>query len=212
MISEHIQTAVERATVTLPKKKGRGVLVGGNLILTAAHCISCNCSGSMMNGQGNSQWVTHGGKRFRVAPAAIEPEGDVAVLEMVGTHDENTLKDIERFMCFCKETPPVSLYEGLPEVKEAFPVYVYNLNRTWVAGMATLCKTGASGLFVETNKPIDSGASGGPIINEAGELVGIVSVFKTIPEGSSEKCTGMFARPLLALPVWVCRRILGRDV
>ena len=47
-----------------------------------------------------------------------------------------------------------------------------------------------------------SGASGGPIINESDELVGIVSWFS---EGRPYQ--GSVPRPHLALPRWIVRRI-----
>lgn len=61
-------------------------------------------------------------------------------------------------------------------------------------------------LWVEADEPIEGGASGGPIVNESGELVGIISNFGgTIEQGGR---TGLTPRPHLALPVWVSRRIL----
>jgi hypothetical protein len=45
MIKEQVKTDVANATVTLLKRGGRGVLVPGNLIVTAAHCIEFECGG-----------------------------------------------------------------------------------------------------------------------------------------------------------------------
>lgn len=41
---------VEKATVALQGKGGQGVLVGGNLILTAAHCVTFSLEGYMTMG------------------------------------------------------------------------------------------------------------------------------------------------------------------
>jgi len=53
---------------------------------------------------------------------------------------------------------------------------------------------------------IKPGTSGGPIINETGELVGIVST--TIEETyKGEKCVGYHPYPSLALPRWILNEL-----
>lgn len=42
-----IQKAIEEAIITLPIKGGYGVLVNGDIIVTAAHCVQINLSGEM---------------------------------------------------------------------------------------------------------------------------------------------------------------------
>ncbi len=62
--------------------------------------------------------------------------------------------------------------------------------------------------LLTADEEIKSGASGGPILNDAGELVGLVS-HSSVPKGN-EKCDAGCALPLLALPVWVCKEFLER--
>jgi len=50
MLRESMYTDVAKATVTLLRKGGQGVLVSSNLILTAAHCINYECEGGMVLG------------------------------------------------------------------------------------------------------------------------------------------------------------------
>src|ERR1043166_2388423 len=56
-------------------------------------------------------------------------------------------------------------------------------------------------ISVVAEQAIEAGTSGGPIVNEDGELVGIVS------NGTyTSRCPGLSPWLNLALPVWVCRR------
>ena len=69
---------------------------------------------------------------------------------------------------------------------------------------------GDASLSVVADEQIESGTSGGPIINDSGELVGIVSNFSETGEGLP-KSNGPVPYPALALPVWVCRWIFEED-
>jgi hypothetical protein len=60
---------------------------------------------------------------------------------------------------------------------------------------------------VELSEPIEGGASGGPIITYAGELVGIVA-YSCVGEETEILLT---ARPLLALPTWITQGLLADD-
>ena len=56
-----------------------------------------------------------------------------------------------------------------------------------------------------TEEQIEGGTSGGPIINDLGQLVGIVSNASDLQEGIASD--GNFPYPSLALPVWICQRL-----
>jgi hypothetical protein len=67
---------------------------------------------------------------------------------------------------------------------------------------------------VTAAEQIEGGTSGGPIINAAGELVGIVSVFsydENATKVQGQGCTGSASCPHLALPVWVMRLISSQE-
>jgi hypothetical protein len=191
-----------KAIVNLPRLQGRGILVGGNLVLTAAHCIDYKSDGSMVLGDYFIEEIeTAQGERLKASPVAVEPVQDIAVL---GSLDgQEFYKEAERFETFCENTRPLTVCQGDVEIFQKFPVYVYNLDRTWVPGRAQKCNEAATSLFLEPIREIRSGASGGPIVNELGEVVGLVSV------NAYGSGVGHCPMPHLTLPVWVCRRIFA---
>jgi hypothetical protein len=60
-------------------------------------------------------------------------------------------------------------------------------------------------LHLQATSEIKNGASGGPVINDEGHLVGLVSFVDD--RASKGTYYGMTPRPHLALPVWVWQRI-----
>jgi V8-like Glu-specific endopeptidase len=58
-------------------------------------------------------------------------------------------------------------------------------------------------IVIEAKKQIEGGTSGSPIVDDAGELVGVVS---NTSEGA-KKCTGQAPIPALTLPVWTLQAI-----
>ena len=74
---------------------------------------------------------------------------------------------------------------------------------------STVRRAYAPSLKVKADEEIEGGTSGGPIIDDSGDLVGIVSVMSLGNE--VDGCEGSAPRPHLALPVWVCRLIFGRE-
>jgi len=104
---------VEKATVTIWKGKphGRGVLVEGNLILTAAHCLDCSCDGSMVMSEHLPVEIqTCDGKKLLTNKIAVEPCSDIAVL---GSPDNQAFyEEYERFEKFCERTTPLKMFDG----------------------------------------------------------------------------------------------------
>lgn len=196
-----IQALVAKATVTITKKGGRGVLVPGGLILTAAHCITFNIDGDMTLGGFYIEDIEgDDGRMFKVRPLAVEPMADIAVL---GALDDQAFdREMTRpFEDFCQGTKPVRVSRKEFRFLEEFPVIIYTHKRAWIAGMGSQAEPEASMLFIKTSEPVEGGTSGSPVISEAGELVALVST------GTCE-VTG--PRPRTALPVWVRREIEGR--
>ena len=192
------------AIVDLPEKEGRGVLVAGNFILTAAHCVHFETSGSMAGGLAFPTFekvrTAHGGLNSEVW--VVEPVSDVAAL---GEPSPELIDDPvpDDFREFCEKTKPASLCVDDFKLFEGFPVRIYGLGGEWIEGTAKQCGEDAYHLHVVAAKKIERGASGGPIVNESGELVAIVSWFS---EG--EPFDGSAPRPHMALPAWIVRRIL----
>ena len=206
MIPKRLLAKIAMATVKLPKKRGRGVLVRGGLILTAAHCISYKLEGEMALGDVFiEELIPATGQNLRTTPWCVEPVTDVAAL---GPLDEQSFpKEVDAFEAFCAKIEPVRVHRREPEPFKQFTVYIYAHDGTWVRGTAARYSAEAAIIFVEADQPVKGGASGGPIVNESGDLVGIISVFTD--SARHGKVDGPAPFPCLALPVWVCRRILS---
>lgn len=204
MITKRIQREVAEATISLPGKQGQGVLVGGNLILTAAHCISFECSGGMVLGDHYAEDVVTASMNLKAAPLAIEPLHDIAAL---GSPDDQTFPDDAlTFEKFCESTKPVQVCMDDLQLFKTFRVYVLTHKGTWTEGVAELCSMDNPMLAIESDEQIEGGTSGGPIVNDSDELVGIVSSFSDakIDQVGGQ---GFAPRPHLALPVWIWDRI-----
>lgn len=192
---------IEAAVVNLVGKGGQGVLVPGGFILTAAHCLEFNCEGGMvLAGDYFIEEVKTSLGKIKAAPAAIEPISDIAVL---GALDNQTFgREADAFENFCRRVKPLMVSRR--KLPREFRVYVYTHERTLIEGVARRVGDDAV-LFITTRAQIHGGTSGGPIVDEAGEIVGIASNFS-----DGDSC-GTAPRPHLALPAWVCRKILSRD-
>ena len=101
-------------------------------------------------------------------------------------------------------TKPVHLGLDEFELFQEYPVNIYTHKNTWVVGRASQMRRDAPMIWVETEEKIEGGTSGSPIVNDKGELVGIVSNF---PEGDQQKYAGRAPLPLVALPVWILKII-----
>jgi len=215
---------VEKATVTIRKGEGhgRGVLVKGNLILTAAHCLDCTCDGSMvMNEHLPVEIKTYDGKKLLTNKMAIEPCSDIAVL---GSPDNQVFyEEAEQFEEFCDGTIPLRLFDGFATKidlnkpveqllkEQQFPVHIYTHEDKWLNG------TGES--FHPSYRRIKfdlltkGGTSGSPIVNDSGELVGIVSQGSAHhKEGKSvPQKEGFGVVPSRNLPVWIYNAIMAYE-
>ena len=147
------------------------------------------------------------GREIMVAfTLVVEPVRDIAVLSSP-IHDEFE-KEQMAFEEFCDDTNPVPLCRSNFEFRDTFPVHINTHKGTWLTGIPT--SFGDASLSVVADEQIESGTSGGPIINDSGELVGIVSNFTKTGEGLP-KSQGSAPYPALALPVWISRRIFAAE-
>lgn len=209
MLRKSIYTDVAKATVTFLRKGGQGVLVNSNLIITAAHCTNYSCEGEMALGDYFIEEIKAGGRELKVTPLAVEPVSDIAVLGSLD--DQEFVNEANDFNKFCEHTKPVLLCRSEFELFREFRVHIYTHKGIWVTGSAMKCREDAEVLHVESDEQIEGGTSGGPIINDSGELVSIVSNFSLATE-VLHKSNGLAPRPHLALPVWLCNRIFGVNI
>jgi len=216
-------SAVEAATVQFAARGGgRGVLVPGGFILTAAHCIRWSLEGGMALGDDYVEKAkTADGEVLQLSVLAVEPVTDIAVL---GSPDAQHIPDAaQKFDEFAARTKPVPVFIGAMEpvitrkklgsltmsvpTPFAMPILIYNLDKRWVKGTGTVFKSGQPTVWVETDEEIKGGASGGPIVTLDGELVAIVSN-SSCQTGPGD---GNGPRILRALPAWIADEIVLAD-
>jgi hypothetical protein len=193
--------------VQLPERGGRGVLAGGGIV-TAAHCVRLDVGGGMVLGDYYIEEIQAGNTRLKVRPLAVEPVSDIALL---GALDDQQFPDeVEAFEQFCETTSPVPLLTGRIKTRKPMLVRILGHDGNWIDGQVGLFNEAASSVWVEAEKEVSGGSSGGPILTLGGELVAIVSN-ASIPQGDA-KATGCCPRPLFALPVWACIKHFGAAI
>jgi hypothetical protein len=189
---------VAAATVVTTRKEGQGVLVTGGFILTAAHCISWDHNGGMALGDHFVEPITtRDGSNLHVGPWVVEPVSDIAVL---GELDNQVFfEQCDAFEEWRESVQPIAVSDRVLQPQESIAVHVLSHKGHWIAGKATRHGHGAwPRLWIETASCIEGGTSGGPIVDEEGKLLGVVSW------GNED---GAFPVACLALPSWIWQRI-----
>jgi hypothetical protein len=111
----------------------------------------------------------------------------------------------ERFERFCEKTTPLKLCDADFPLFEPFPVYVFTHEGIWVSGVSKQTRLNSTALHVEFNRPIPGGTSGSPVVNDEGEVLGVISwVSEPNPNAL---CAASVPRPMLTLPVWTVQQI-----
>jgi hypothetical protein len=202
---------VENATVELPRLRGRGVLIPGGYIVTAAHCVEITTNGdTAANPHTDREQVkTRAEQYLWLTVRAVEPSADIALL---GIGEQCSPDEEQAFQAFSLNTKPVPLFQGdLPtSFDKPIPVQVYDLNRSWVDGFAATNDPTSPCLGVLTEREIEGGASGGPVITADGKLLAVVSSwdkFSTMYHRGRTYHFGHCPRPLTALPAWAVNEI-----
>ena len=201
--TDHVAAATVRVGL---KGEGQGVLVPGNFVLTAAHCVEWTSTGDMTLAE--SEYLATVSRRnvqpFRLQVVAVEPVSDIAVL---GAPDNQEFSDdCDRFEAWLSATAPVPVATPLLTHRESIGVSVFTHAGEWVSGTATHYGLGPSNgrIWVDFATQILAGASGGPVVADDGRLVGLMSHCNIVSDGP---CNGMMPLAHLALPQWVWRCI-----
>jgi S1-C subfamily serine protease len=178
----------QAATVRLTKRVGQGVLVPGEFVLTAAHCIDWAGAGEMALGDEFLEDVRPAtGEPFRLSVDAVEAVADIAVL---GEPDSQQFwDDAEAFQKFRANTPPVPVSSLKLAFGEPARVHVLTHQGEWIEAKVTgweepdsLART----VPFEPVRPIEGGTSGGPVIDDKGMLVGVVSTAACTESGGHD--------------------------
>ena len=202
---------IEAAVVQISQSKSRGVLIPGNMILTAAHCVSMNLDAVNLNDGPIEHIITAKGEQLTVEAIAVEPVNDIAVLGSLDEQERS--EEAGAFEAFCRSTKAVKICLARFEAFESFPVHILNANGKWIWAKAKKCHEDAQVFIVEPDENIEAGASGGPIVTEDGELVGIVTKLShSIVSGVTKSAWGWTPYPPLTLPLWVTKRVFGGNL
>jgi len=200
MMNESVRKKIEFATVTFNKLGGRGVLVEGGYIITAAHCIEFDIEGGPMAlGVYYTERITTSYGDLLVSPVLVEPVSDIAVL---GPVDGQELPgEAEKFEEFYQAIEPVIISRRNLLLFKSIPVFIFTHHKTWVEGTVTMYKNNAPTLVLKTTKAIEPGTSGSPVVDELGKLIGVASIasMDQLQEGGS----GSIPHLKLALPLWI---------
>lgn len=168
------KTIIENATVYFPSKGGQGVLVKGNFIITAAHCVNFSIdTGMMMQDINPEKIITSSGAEIMVNILAVEPVSDIAVLGIIDA--QAFPEEAKKFENFCALTKPVKLFRKDFDLFVEYPAHIYTHLREWVSCTVEKTFPTANKLVIHPEKAIQPGTSGSPVVNDAGELIGVVS-------------------------------------
>jgi S1-C subfamily serine protease len=211
------RSRVARATVTIFKDEesgpiGQGFLVHGGYILTAAHCVPWSGEGQMPLGEYFLVTVIAAdGRRLTGQVVAVEPVSDIAV---IGSPDGQTFSSqATDFDNYLESTEGLILCKDDFPFGAGFPVQIYTHTAEWISGEATQWGENVPTLSFETKPPVVAGTSGSAIVNDRGEVVGVVSSASETAEeaGDSDVYDGTCARPCQSLPVWLWRAIKSAE-
>jgi S1-C subfamily serine protease len=204
MTSDH-KKRVEAATVHLPRVGGQGVLVPAAHILTAYHCVPWEGDGApvLWSDHYIEPVETRSGTSFHARVVAGDPVSDLAALAEPDSQEMSD--DWEAFNEWQQMTEPVPINDRIPEFGEPMAVHVLAHTGEWILGHVERhrppgMQPGHS-IWLHTKAPIRSGTSGGPVVDDAGRLIGIVSTFsESSPDGTIPVCS-------LAVPRWLWMQI-----
>ncbi len=203
---EEAKERVAKATVHLPGKGGQGVLVPGDFILTATHCMQWNGNGHMALGDSVPERIeTKTGAVFRAEVYAAESVNDITVLGV--PNGDAFDAERQKFTAFCKETPPVPVSTEEYELFELFPVHILSHKGIWISAQAQQTVSPTGQLCVESHDEIEGGTSGGPVIDNCGQLVGLVSVARAPLPSTMGMLLGHHPRPCTAIPGYLWTQI-----
>jgi CBS domain-containing protein len=130
-------------------------------------------------------------------------------MQDTNARDKTFYDEADAFEAFCAETMPVSVCSADFDLDVAVPVHILTHSGAWIRARATRYGVPGEGpggrVWITAERGIENGTSGSPVIDDAGQLVGIVSWSGGV--AGAPALDGLMPRPHLALPGWIWRRI-----
>ena len=149
---------------------------------------------------------TSGVQCFRVGPIAVETVADIAALG--GLDNQVFYDDSEAFEEFCAATQAVQLATRNDDVFTKFSVRILSHTGQWIHGTGQFCNEDRRSVWLEAESQIQGGTSGGPVIDDEGKLLGVVSLASMkATDTDIDPCNGSIAFASRALPVWLIEQI-----
>jgi S1-C subfamily serine protease len=131
---------------------------------------------------------------------AAEPVADIAVL--AEPNNQAYYHEADAFRKFCKATAGVLIRSEELPLDEPVNVHILTHENEWIAASATRLPGGI--VSIDSKSPIRGGTSGGPVVDDSGHLVGVIS---HASEGDQD-CVGAIPVVFQALPRWLSDRIV----
>ena len=196
-----IQKAIEEAIITLPNKGGCGVLVNGNIIVTAAHCVQINLSGEMaILDQSLDTIDTRHQGTIKAKILFVELVNDIALLGAADYQD--SYSDCEKYKEYCNHTKAIQICSDDFETQKEYEAYVsYRGKLIKIKHQKMNAK--AQRHWFESEEIIEPGMSGSPIVNPKGELIGVLSHSSS----DTDNINGKFSLITTTLPDYFLKQI-----
>jgi hypothetical protein len=204
-----------RAIVTLPAKRGLGVLVPGPFILTACHCLAMEWKEDWQNNTRSPDTELfetvrlEDGKSVNLPLRVAECYCDIAAL---GEPDFLQMEqDAADFMAFIDSLTPIPLRTEAPLPGESLSVWIRTYKPQWITGKVIhrwydSARSNGS-VHLEADAPIERETSGGLVMDVHGHLVGVVSFPSQGDAGTLAARQSIMPLACLALPRWILDQI-----
>lgn len=202
-LSAEARSKVEQATTKIlwdGVPAGRGFVVGGGIILTAAHCLpEVNNTGGVVLGDYHVIELEIGGKLTKGQMCYCELFNDIAA---IGPPDSQGLYEIHNaYVDAIESIEPLEIDGNERELFTNEPAFVWSHEGDWLTGTTGQFRAKAPAFWHSFPDGIKGGTSGSPIVSIEGHVVGLVSNMSE-PDGVGDP-TGHSPRPSVVLPPYV---------